>query len=161
MSEDLTRRRELFSRAEEKLRREGLNMADSSQWFHIGELFKSMGTKTLGTFCSVLSYRSYVKQHLYLLGFMDMNSHIPGLGEIDGSWVKLSSRTPSELRRLVEMGERKPLSEICEAAASEVGGYADGHAFAASGMIPKGREEKFVEAFEALARVKRGQTTLI
>ncbi len=65
--------------------------------------------------------------------------------------MKVSGRAPEPLARMIEKGERPPLSRILAQACSEAGGFGDGHSVAASGVFPEGAEERFLEALDRLA----------
>ncbi|MEM2068784.1 MAG: hypothetical protein QXY32_03545 [Nitrososphaerota archaeon] len=142
----------IFSRS--KLRVEGV-----TQWFHIHDLLKGFGTKTIGTFCSMLSYRNIVAQDKYLIGFMDFEPTIPDLGIVEGSWVKVSVRTPKLLCEKIESGEMPPASELTMKSAEAVEGSGDGHSFAASALIPSGKEKQFISFFNKLAVAKQAYLT--
>ena len=144
-------RKEAFKRADALIARQRLNNRGGVQWFHVGDLFRSMGSKVIGTYTSVLSYRSFIDQRRYLVGFMNYETLIPNLGEVGGSWVKASLRAPRQLAELIRSGSMPPTSRIAEEAASRVGGAADGHAVAASAIIPRGEEETFIEYLDKLA----------
>ncbi|MDJ0270587.1 MAG: DHH family phosphoesterase [Aigarchaeota archaeon] len=150
-------RREAFRSADALLAQRRLDRHGRVQWFHVGDLFRGMGSKVIGTYTSVLSYRAFIDQRRYLVGFMNYEAHIPGLGEVGGSWVKASLRAPRQLAELIRSGQMPPTSRIAEEAASKVGGTADGHAVAASAIIPRGEEEVFIEYLDKLANVGIGE----
>lgn len=139
------RRKDLFSEMMTELRRAGLRYTQMVQWFHVKNKFFGMGTKVLGTFTSILSYRGFINPDKYLVGFMNFQNDIPGLGEIEGNWVKVSARAPKNLVSMIEKGSMPPLSDLIVRSAIDVGGYGDGHAIAASALIPAGAEEDFIE----------------
>jgi single-stranded DNA-specific DHH superfamily exonuclease len=138
--------KKLFS----KILKEKLNSTQHLQWFHASNIFEGMGTKVLGSFCSFLSYQRIVDQNKYLVGFMDMSSFIPGFGDLNKNLVKVSARAPKTLQKLIIERKYKPLSYLLPKACKEIGGFGDGHEVAASGIIPKGKEEKFIEVMEKL-----------
>ena len=148
-------RRKRFNRAFAMVARSRLKVRGGVQWFHLRGLFKGLGTKTLGTFTSMLSFRAMVAQDKYLVGFMDFEPELPGLGRVKGSWVKVSVRTPKKVAEKIRRGELPPASELIMRASEEVGGTGDGHSFAASALIPEGREEEFIEVFAALISANR------
>ncbi|OYT60876.1 MAG: hypothetical protein B6U75_00695 [Desulfurococcales archaeon ex4484_217_1] len=139
---------ELFKKAYDKVYAHGLSMGKYVQWFDIGDLFYNIGVKSIGLFTSQLKYRRIVDQEKYLLGFMKMNPNIPGLGKLEGDFVKVSGRTPPALDEKVRKGTMPGLGKIMTEAAEEVGGFADGHDFAASGIIGANRILAFIEKFE-------------
>ena len=145
-------RKRRFRQAFAYLSRRKLSQGRAVQWFHLGRLFKGLGTKTLGTFTSMLSYRGAVSPEKYLIGFMEFEPSIPGLGRLEGSWVKVSVRTPKRLAEKVKEGLMPPASKLTVEASEKVGGTGDGHSFAASAIIPSGSEERFIELFEEMAQ---------
>lgn len=146
--ESLRKRR--FAQALAILARTGLRKNRWVQWYHLGDLFKGLGSKTVGTLTSILSYRRGVDPGRYIIGFMNFEPEIPGLGRIRGSWVKFSVRAPRRLADLIRDNSMPSISELAVEAAEGVGGSADGHRFAASGLIPAGREEELVQKFDEL-----------
>lgn len=143
-------RRRRFRQAFAVVARRKLRVHGRVQWFHLGSLFRGLGTKTLGTFTSMLSYRGVVDAERYLVGFMEFEPELPGLGRVEGEWVKVSVRTPKKVAGLVEAGKLPPASELTVKASESVGGTGDGHSFAASALIPAGKEEEFIEVFDGL-----------
>ena len=143
-------RKRRFKQAFAVVARKRLKTEGRVQWFHLGRLFKGLGTKTLGTFTSILSYRGMVAADKYLVGFMEFEPELPGLGRVEGDWVKVSVRTPKKLAEEVKTGRLPPASELTVKASEEVGGTGDGHSFAASALIPAGSEERFIEIFDGL-----------
>lgn len=142
----------IFSRS--KLRVEGV-----TQWFHIHDLLKGFGTKTIGTFCSMLSYRNIVDQDKYLIGFMNFEPIIPNLGIVERNLVKVSVRAPKLLSEKIKSGEMPPASELTMKSAESVEGSGDGHSFAASALIPSGKEKQFINLFNNLATAKQSSLT--
>jgi hypothetical protein len=51
---------------------------------------------------------------------------------------------------MIENGSMPSISELAVKASEKVGGSADGHKFAASGLIPSGTEENFIQEFDDL-----------
>ncbi|RLE58186.1 MAG: hypothetical protein DRJ32_06890 [Thermoprotei archaeon] len=137
------------------LYRRGLNKTRYIQWFDTYNVYRGMGTKVVGTFCSFLSFQGrLVDPDKYILGFMTMPNEIPGLMELKGSWVKLSMRAPRKLRDRIEAGSYPGISEIVVNVAHEVGGIGDGHKYAASAVIPTGAKEEFLEIANSLIKAK-------
>jgi len=133
-----------------KLRREGLNQMNYTQWFHAEDAFKGMGTKVLGSFCSYLRFQSIVDPTRYLVGFTNMSRELPGYGQLDKDFVKVSSRAPNQLGKMIEEGRRPPLSKVLPEACAVYGGFGDGHSVAASGILLAGVEGKFMQTLEKL-----------
>ena len=143
-------RRKRFSQAFAILAKKGLKVDGMVQWFHLGDLFKGLGSKTIGTFTSMLSYRRICSPNKYLIGFMRFEKSLPRIGEIEGDWVKASIRTPRHVAERIRAGELPPASELTVESAERVEGSGDGHSFAASALIPAGREEEFIGEFNRL-----------
>ena len=143
-------RRKKLSQAIAMISRKGLSSEGYIQWFHLGDLFKGLGSKTVGTLASVLSFRRIADQRRYLIGFMNFDPEIPGLGRLEGSWVKVSVRAPRQLAKLIDEGKMPPVSDLTIKAAEKVGGSGDGHKYAASALIQAGREEEFLKEFNEL-----------
>ncbi len=145
MVEKLQRLRDTkFKEAQELVEKE-LKVLRSVQWFHVGNLFNGLGVKVIGLFTSYLRYRrkDLIKEDKYIAGMMYMRREIPGLGELEHDYTKVSFRVTNLLEKLVSEGKAKPLSEVIRLC-MEFGGVGDGHAFAASGVILRGREEEFI-----------------
>ena len=143
-------RKKKFNQAFAILAKKGLRVNGMVQWFHLGDLFKGLGSKTVGTFTSMLSYRKTCSPDKYLIGFMKFEKNLPRIGEIDGEWVKASIRTPKHVADEIRAGKLPPASNLTVKSAEKVGGSGDGHSFAASALIPAGREEEFIEEFNRL-----------
>ncbi|RLE55703.1 MAG: hypothetical protein DRJ26_00570 [Candidatus Methanomethylicota archaeon] len=138
------RRKEVNRKLIAKLRRFGIRQGKFVQWFHVYDAYKGMGVKTIGTFCSYLSFQRWISQNKYLIGFMNMSRIIPKLGELSRDYVKFSARTPKGLSAAVREGKMPSISVVLSEAAEAFGGFADGHDVAASGVIPKGCEKDFI-----------------
>jgi len=134
----------------EELRREGLDQMKYTQWFHAEDAFEGMGTKVLGSFCSYLRFQRIVNPSKYLVGFTNMSRELPGFGQLDEDFVKVSSRVPDLLGKMIETGKKPPLSKVLPEACAVYGGFGDGHSVAASGILPAGVEEEFMQTLEKL-----------
>jgi len=143
-------RKKKFNQAFAILAKKGLRVDGMVQWFHLGDLFKGLGSKTVGTFTSMLSYRKTCSPDKYLIGFMKFEKNLPRIGKIDGEWVKASIRTPKHVADEIRAGKLPPASNLTVKSAEKVGGSGDGHSFAASALIPAGREGEFIEEFNRL-----------
>lgn len=144
-------RKEAFAKLMERIQSEGLMQMENIQWFSTGDIFKGMGTKVVGTFTSMLSYRAPTNPMKYLLGLMPFDTNIPGLPPVPGEWMKVSVRVPRQLVVLVDLGRKPPASVVTEKSAASVGGTGDGHKVAASALVPKERTEEFLVNFDKLA----------
>lgn len=144
-------RRSRFNGLFSKMGRSTLAKMKVTQWLDVGNKFTGMGSKVIGTFLSILRYKRVVDPNKYLLGFMWLDPSIPGLGSLEGSWTKVSARIPPRLEPAVSSGEMLPLSTLLSAAADAVGGFADGHAFASSGVVPRKAMTSFLRGLDGLA----------
>ncbi|MEM0233427.1 MAG: DHH family phosphoesterase [Candidatus Nezhaarchaeales archaeon] len=149
------KRKRAYSSIMARLRYTGLNKLKRIQWFHVEDGFRDMGVKVIGTFCSYLMHQKMIDEDKVLVGMMNMRSDIPGLGDLGEVYVKVSARAPKRLLALIDSGSLEPLSKALPEAAKRVGGFGDGHAAAASGVIPKGKEREFLELMDELL-VKEG-----
>ena len=62
-----------------RLYRERLKETEHIQWFDAGDMYKGMGTKVIGQFCSFLSYQArLIKPDKYILGFVNVPPDVPG-----------------------------------------------------------------------------------
>ncbi len=121
------------------------------QWFDAGDAFKGMGVKTIGSFCSYLVHRNIAPDKI-LLGAMNVEKSIPRLNgielELSRSYSKVSSRVPEVAKARIAGKEIPGLGVLLSKACSRIGGFADGHDFAASGIIPRGMMQNLVSEIE-------------
>jgi len=124
-----------------RLYRERLKETEHVQWFDAGDMYRGMGTKVIGQFCSFLSYQTrLVKLNKYILGFVNVPPDVPSWGKLKGSLVKVSVRVPKSLHALID--SRKMLGAVdLLLRASEGFGVADGHKYAANVVIPADKKE--------------------
>lgn len=151
-------RRSKFEELFSDIRRHALKSVGLVQWIDLENRLAGMGTKVIGTFLSVLRFKRIVDPRNYLLGFMWLEPKIPGIGTLAGDWTKVSARAPPFLNKAIASGTIPPLSQLLRGASDAVGGFADGHAYAASGVIPRGSEPSFVERVNELASRPREHT---
>jgi len=144
-------RKEANRRMLDELRQNGLNQLTNIQWFHAHDNYRNMSGKVIGSFCSYLRFQSIVRPLKYLIGIMNIPREIPGYGKLCREYVKVSSRVPEKLARLIEKGKKPSLAEILPEACRKFDGFGDGHSIAASGVIVKESEEEFVRELDALA----------
>jgi len=133
------------------IKKEGLSQKSNIQWFHAHDNYKGMGGKVVGSFCSYLRHRRGVNPVKYLVGMMNISPDIPGWGKLSSPMVKVSGRAPQILTSLIEKGKKPSLSKILPESCSKVGGFGDGHSVAASGVLPVGNEEMFLDEIDRLA----------
>ena len=144
-------RRSKFDELFSDIRRHALKDMSLVQWIDLENKLAGMGTKVIGTFLSILRFKRVVDPKKYLLGFMWLEPKIPELGSLVGDWTKVSARAPPVLDKAIASGTMLPLSELLRSASDADGGFADGHAFAASGVIPRGSETSFAERVNNMA----------
>jgi len=136
------------------LYRQRLKETEHLQWFDAGDMYKGMGTKVIGQFCSFLSYQTrLVKPDKYILGFMNVPLEIPGWqGRLKGPLVKVSVRVPKTLHGLIDKEKMRSAVDLV-AKASEGFGTADGHKYAANVVIPAEKKELLVRNADVFALV--------
>jgi RecJ-like exonuclease len=128
-----------------KLYRERLKETKHIQWFDAGDMYKGMGTKVIGQFCSFLSYQSkLIKPDKYIFGFVNVPPEVPGWGKLKGELSKVSVRVPKGLHTLIEQGKLLGADDLL-IKASEGFGVADGHRYAANVVVPLDKKEVLVE----------------
>ena len=130
------------------LYRQGLKETRHIQWFDAGDLYRGMGSKVIGQFCSFLSYQTrLIKPNKYIIGFMNLQPEIPGWGRLRQSLSKASARTPRALKKLIEDGKMPGAVEVL-VEASKGFGIADGHEYAANVVLPRDKREELIERAE-------------
>jgi len=134
------------------LYRQRLNETEHMQWFDAGDMYKGMGTKVIGQFCSFLSYQQrLVKPDKYIMGFMNVPPAVPGWqGRLNGSLVKVSVRVPKTLHDLITRA-KMPSAVDLVIEASQGFGMADGHKYAANVVIPADKKEVFLRNADTIA----------
>jgi RecJ-like exonuclease len=134
-----------------KLYRERLKETEHIQWFDAGDMYKGMGTKVVGQFCSFLSYQSkLIKPDKYIFGFVNVPPEVPRWGKLKGELVKVSVRIPKGLHALIEQVKMLGAVDLL-VKASEGFGVADGHKYAANVVIPRDKKEVLIEKADAEA----------
>ena len=136
------------------LYKQGLNEMNHIQWFDAGNIFKSMGTKVIGQFCSFLSYQTrLVKPDKYIFGLMNVQPEVPGWeGKLRGSLVKVSVRVPKALHDLIDKGKMRNAVDLV-VQASEGWGIADGHKYAANAVISSDKKGALLEKADEYAMI--------
>ena len=136
------------------LYRQRLKETEHLQWFDAGDLYKGMGTKVIGQFCSFLSYQTrLVKPNKYILGFMNVPPDVPEWqGKLKGSLVKVSVRVPKTQYELIDNGKMPNAVDLVRTA-SKGFGLADGHKYAANVVIPADRKDVLLKNADALAKI--------
>jgi len=134
-----------------RLYRERLKETEHIQWFDAGDMYKGMGTKVIGQFCSFLSYQGkLIKPDKYIFGFVNVPPEVPGWGKLKGELSKVSVRVPKGLHALIEQGKMLGAADLL-IKASEGFGVADGHKYAANVVIPREKKETLIEKADANA----------
>jgi len=128
-----------------RLYRERLRETPHIQWFDAGDMYKGMGTKVIGQFCSFLSYQTkLIKPEKYIMGFVNVPPEVPGWGKLKGELVKVSVRVPKSLHSLIDQGKMLGAVDLL-LKASEGFGIADGHKYAANVVIPNDKKEILIK----------------
>lgn len=136
-----------------RLYRERLGETPHIQWFDAGSMYKGMGTKVIGQFCSFLSYQmKLVKPDKYIMGFVDVPPEVPGWGKLKGELVKVSVRVPKGLHSLIDQGKMLGAVDLL-LKASEGFGVADGHKYAANVVVPNDKKEILIENADRAAMI--------
>jgi single-stranded-DNA-specific exonuclease len=134
-----------------KLYRERLKETERIQWFDAGDMYRGMGTKVIGQFCSFLSYQTKLtKSNKYIFGFVNVPPEVPGWGKLQGELVKVSVRVPKDLHALIEQGKMLGAVDLLLKASAEFG-VADGHKYAANVVIPQDKKEVLIGKADAKA----------
>ena len=146
------RRKSINKRLIGWLYRQRLNETEHLQWFDVGDMYKGMGTKVIGQFCSYLSYQTrLVKPDRHILGFMNVLPEVPKWeGRLEGPLVKVSIRAPKDLRKLIDEGKRRNAVDLM-VKASQGFGLADGHKYAANVVMQADKKEAFLRNADAFA----------
>jgi RecJ-like exonuclease len=132
-----------------KLYSEGIKQSKYTQWFDAENIFSGMGTKTIGTFCSYLSYQKrIIDPNKFIVGFIDMPSEIPEFGKIREKYVKISIRAPEPLRKEIDNGVLPSAISILSAAVNKYG-VADGHAYAASAIVTREYKSESIKKIDS------------
>jgi single-stranded-DNA-specific exonuclease len=136
------------------LYRQRLNETEHLQWFDAGDMYKGMGTKVIGQFCSFLSYQTrLVRPDKYILGFMNVPLEVPKWeGKLKGPLVKVSIRAPKDLRLMIDEGRRRNAVDLMTKASQNFG-LADGHKYAANVVMKADKKEALLRNADALAVV--------
>ena len=135
------------------LYRERLRETDHIQWFDAGDMYRGMGTKVIGQFCSFLSYqRRLIKPNKYILGIMNVQPEVPGWGRLKGKLAKASVRVSRDMQTLIDQGKIPSAVDLL-IRASKGFGFADGHKYAANVVIPADKKEVLIEKAEEVASV--------
>jgi single-stranded DNA-specific DHH superfamily exonuclease len=131
-----------------RLYRERLKETAHIQWFDAGDMYKGMGTKVIGQFCSFLSYQTrLINPNKYIFGIVNVPPDIPGWGKLEKNFAKISVRVPKTMQPLINKG-KKPGAVDLLVKASEGFGVADGHQYAANVVIPMDKKVVLIDNAE-------------
>jgi len=144
------RRKEVNKHLIVRLYRERLKETDHIQWFDAGDMYKGMGTKVIGQFCSFLSYqRRLIKPNKYIFGIVNVPPDIPNWGKLKETFVKISVRVPENMQTLINQG-KTPGAVNLLIEASKGFGIADGHEYAANVVVPIDKKEDLLRNAEEI-----------
>jgi len=144
------RRKEVNKRLIARLYRERLKETDHIQWFDAGDMYKGMGTKVIGQFCSFLSYQKrLIKPNKYIFGIVNVPPDIPGWGKLKKAFVKISVRVPENMQTLIDQGKTLGAVNLL-IEASKGFGIADGHEYAANIVVPIDKKEDLLRKAEEI-----------
>jgi single-stranded-DNA-specific exonuclease len=142
------RRKAANKRLLARLYRERLRETSHIQWFDAGDMYRGIGTKVIGQFCSFLSYqRRLIKPNKYILGVMNVQPEVPGWGRLKGKLAKASVRVSRDTQTLIDQGKIPGAVDLL-VKASKGFGVADGHKYAANVVIPVDKKEVLIERAE-------------
>ncbi len=147
------RRKTANKRLLARLYRERLRETEHVQWFDAGDVYRGMGTKVVGQFCSFISYQTrLIKPNKYILGVMSVPPDVPGWGKLGEVFVKISVRVPKALQTLLDRGKMPSAVDLLKKA-SEGFGVADGHEYAANVIVPVDKKEVLIKNAEGVISV--------
>ena len=142
------RRKKTNKRLLARLYRERLKETDHIQWFDAGDMYKGMGTKVIGQFCSFLSYqRRLIKPNKYIFGIVNVPPEIPGWGKLKKTFAKASVRVPRNMQTFIDQGKTLGAVNLL-IEASKGFGVADGHEYAANVIVPVNKKEDLIKNAE-------------
>jgi len=141
----------LFHDKADQIRKTGLSKSRHFQWIDVHSSFFPMGVKAIGLFLEHLLAVEIPDPYRYLLGFQHFPDSQPGIGKLDLSCTKVSSRVPGQLKRRIQQDGSPDYMRLLPEAVERIGGIADGcHRFAAAALIDRGREKELIRALEDL-----------
>ena len=158
LAEELeAKRKAVNKRLLASLYRRGLRREGRIQWFDVGDAYKGMGSKVIGTFCSYISYqRRLARPDMFVVGLMHMEPVVPGFGRLEGDFVKVSVRAPKALRPDIDAGKVPTAVGLLEEATKGFGIAVDGHAYAASCVIPADKVGEFIRRAASISSGQKG-----
>jgi hypothetical protein len=150
-AELIAEKNRLFQSKTEHIRKKGLSQSDHFQWVDVRSSFYPMGVKAIGLYLEHLLELDIPHPQKYLLGFQQFPDSQPGIGKLDLSCTKVSSRIPENLKRRILTAGYPDYMLLIPEAVSRIGGIADGcHRFSAAALIDSGREEALIGVLEDL-----------
>lgn len=150
--EEARKKRQLaFSKGMGHLEDEGLFQLKKVQWFIDMGYFKGMGTRVFDSFTSYVRYQSrLIDRGKHILGVMERDRKVPGLGKLKNTWINIAIRVPKYIETLILAGKSQPISALAEAVAYQVGGIGYGYKQLGSAIVPKGFEDHFISLYNDL-----------
>jgi hypothetical protein len=150
-AELISGKNKLFRSKAEQVRKEGLSKSDHFQWVDVRSSFHPMGVKAIGLFLEHLLAEEIPDPQKYLLGFQQFPDLQPGIGKLDLSCTKVSSRVPEILKGQILQAGYPDYMRLIPEAVGRIRGIADGcHRFAAAALIESGKEEELIGVLEEL-----------
>lgn len=123
------------------------------QYLDSDRVFEGFGTKVVGTFASMISYRGRpVDPDKYIFVSMRVPREVPGWGSLRTEFTKFSVRAPKRLRALISEGRMPSIVDLLRRASEPIGGVADGHSVAGSVVVQTGLEEELIQRCEEAVR---------
>ena len=143
------KRKKINRRVLSMIYRGGLRKLRFIQWIDVGEMYKGMGTKVIGTLCSFLTYRrGLIDENKYLVGLMNMEPVIPKLCRIEENYVKVSIRVPKTLREYIDSGKYPTAVDLLRTSTNGFGIAVDGHEYAASCIIDASKKHHLIRRMD-------------
>jgi len=147
----IAEKNKLFHGKAEQIRKNGLSKSRHFQWIDVQSSFFPMGVKAIGLFLEHLLAAEIPDPCRYLLGFQHFPDSQPGIGKLDLSCTKVSSRVPEKLKRRIQQTGSPDYMRLLPEAVGRIGGIADGcHRFSAAALIDRGQEKELIRALEDL-----------
>jgi hypothetical protein len=137
------------------LENEGLFQLDNVQWFKDPGFFKGMGTRIFDSFTSYVRYQGrLLAKNKYILGLMQREKKIPGIGDLIGDWTNIAIRVPRYLETIIDANIAQPVSALSGPIAFQLDGLGYGYKHLGSSVIPSVNEDEYIKLFNELGRIK-------
>lgn len=154
-AEELEKTKEkVFTREIENLKSE-IKTTDHMQWFNVEDRFQPMGVKMIGVFCTLIKDMKFLDETKYLAGFQKVPDCVPGFGEINFHFTKISMRVSEYMTEKIRSGLVPGLSSFLPEATGHIGGFSDAcHGLSAATTVNIGQEILLINEIEKVL-VKR------